>query len=87
MFLASLFLTCLLVTQLVTARLPDGRPNGNFRPAPTIPVIQAKGRAKLGPITGRDGSQLPPYSEFLLCGQLVREILILTLVLRHDLLV
>ncbi|KAG7096411.1 hypothetical protein E1B28_003851 [Marasmius oreades] len=59
----------LLLANIVSARLPDGRLNANFRPPPTIPVIQAPGNS--GPVTGRDGSELPPYNTTYFFDQLI----------------
>ncbi|KAL0066152.1 hypothetical protein AAF712_006776 [Marasmius tenuissimus] len=69
MVVSSLLSVALLVAQLVSARLPDGRLNGNLRPPPTIPIVQ--GSAKLGPVTGRDGQELPPYNTTYWFDQLV----------------
>ncbi|KAF9267547.1 peptidase S28 [Marasmius fiardii PR-910] len=58
----------LLLVNIVSASIPDGRPNANFRRPPTIPVIQT---AESGPVTGRDGSELPPYNTTYLFDQLI----------------
>ncbi|KAL0576862.1 hypothetical protein V5O48_005127 [Marasmius crinis-equi] len=70
MGLFTLVSASLLLAQLVSSKLPDGRRNANFRPPPTIPVVRGN-NVESGPVTGRDGSELPPYNTTYYFDQLI----------------
>lgn len=69
--MASLMLSALLLVPAflgsAQAALPDGRPNANIMPNPSIPKVSVPD----GPITDRNGSALPPLTKVYLFDQLI----------------
>ncbi|ESK95132.1 hypothetical protein Moror_13864 [Moniliophthora roreri MCA 2997] len=58
----------LLLAHIASARLPDGRLHANLPRPPALPIIPF---ANEGPVTGRDGSELPPYNTTYYFDQLI----------------
>ena len=52
---------------LAQAALPDGRPNANIMPMPSIPKVSVPD----GPFTDCNGSALPPLTQVYLFDQLI----------------
>lgn len=67
MVLLSPFLVVPAFLQFALAALPDGRPNANIMPNPSIPKVSIPD----GPITDRNGSALPPLTQVYLFDQLI----------------
>lgn len=57
-----------LALQLASAALPDGRFHGNIIRPPGVPRIEAE---KSGPVTSRNGTELPPYTTIYYFDQLI----------------
>ncbi|KIL68178.1 hypothetical protein M378DRAFT_158717 [Amanita muscaria Koide BX008] len=54
---------------LVQARLPDGRLHANMKMPPSIPLVSTTGLD--GPVTSRNGTELPPYTTVYYFDQLI----------------
>ncbi|KAK1225127.1 hypothetical protein PQX77_011942 [Marasmius sp. AFHP31] len=69
MALYPLLFVSLLLAQLISAELPDGRLNANFRHPPTLPTVRRVAAA--GPPISRNGTELPPYNTVYWFDQLI----------------
>ncbi len=52
----------------VVAKTPDGRAHANIPPRPSVPVVAPP---EGGPVTSRNGTQLPPYNTTYYFDQLI----------------
>jgi hypothetical protein len=58
-----------LLSNLVSAALPDGRPHANVMRPPGIPLVTSTGPEP--PVVSRNGTQLPPYNTTYSFDQLI----------------
>lgn len=62
------FFAALACIGAVQAVLPDGRLHANVFPKPALPIVNL---AKQGPVTSRNGTELPPYNTWYYFNQLI----------------